>query len=160
MVLQQDVDLWDAHHARRKEYERIKRVPSRKPLNEMMISTVGTIHTSSWESFYAREAFLAEAECELQILVRDISLRQDWICPEASVSSSKGLESLLTAQRIFHFVTSTIDKSSSHKANCSRKTWTMLSIQYYLTSLDSHSQRFEERALHWPLANPDRSQLS
>lgn len=26
--LQQDVDLWDTHHARRKEYERIKRVPT------------------------------------------------------------------------------------------------------------------------------------
>lgn len=28
--LQQDVDLWDTHHARRKEYERIKRVPTPK----------------------------------------------------------------------------------------------------------------------------------
>ena len=28
--LQQDVDLWDTHHARRKEYERIKRVPTSK----------------------------------------------------------------------------------------------------------------------------------
>jgi len=27
--LQQDVDLWDTHHARRKEYERIKRVAPR-----------------------------------------------------------------------------------------------------------------------------------
>src|SRR6266446_4332215 len=26
--LQQDVDLWDTHHARRAEYERIKRVPN------------------------------------------------------------------------------------------------------------------------------------
>jgi hypothetical protein len=30
--LQQDVDLWDTHQARRAEYERIKRVaPSRRP---------------------------------------------------------------------------------------------------------------------------------
>src|SRR6266571_3751280 len=28
--LQQDVDLWDTHHARRKEYEKIKRVPTSK----------------------------------------------------------------------------------------------------------------------------------
>ena len=28
--LQQDVDLWDTHHARRAEYERIKRVPTSK----------------------------------------------------------------------------------------------------------------------------------
>ena len=28
--LQQDVDLWDTHHARRKEYERIKRVTTSK----------------------------------------------------------------------------------------------------------------------------------
>ncbi len=28
--LQQDVDLWDTHHARRKEYERIKRVATSK----------------------------------------------------------------------------------------------------------------------------------
>ena len=28
--LQQDVDLWDTHHARRKEYELIKRVPTAK----------------------------------------------------------------------------------------------------------------------------------
>ena len=28
--LQQDVDLWDTHHARRKEYDRIKRVPAPK----------------------------------------------------------------------------------------------------------------------------------
>ena len=28
--LQQDVDLWDTHHARRAEYERIKRVPRSK----------------------------------------------------------------------------------------------------------------------------------
>jgi addiction module HigA family antidote len=28
--LQQDVDLWDTHHARRKEYERIKRVATTK----------------------------------------------------------------------------------------------------------------------------------
>ena len=40
--LQQDVDLWDAHHARRKEYERIKRVPTSKRRDEMMNSTVGT----------------------------------------------------------------------------------------------------------------------
>jgi len=28
--LQQDVDLWDTHRARRKEYDRIKRVPVSK----------------------------------------------------------------------------------------------------------------------------------
>ena len=28
--LQQDVDLWDTHHARRKEYEKIRRVPTSK----------------------------------------------------------------------------------------------------------------------------------
>lgn len=28
--LQQDVDLWDAHHKRRAEYERIKRLPRSK----------------------------------------------------------------------------------------------------------------------------------
>jgi plasmid maintenance system antidote protein VapI len=28
--LQQDVDLWDTHHARRKEYEKIKRVSTSK----------------------------------------------------------------------------------------------------------------------------------
>src|SRR6266849_6752917 len=28
--LQQDIDLWDTHHARRKEYERIKRIPTSK----------------------------------------------------------------------------------------------------------------------------------
>ncbi len=28
--LQQDVDLWDTHHARRAEYDRIKRVPTSK----------------------------------------------------------------------------------------------------------------------------------
>jgi len=28
--LQQDVDLWDTHHARRAEYERIKKVPTSK----------------------------------------------------------------------------------------------------------------------------------
>ena len=28
--LQQDVDLWDTHHARRAEYERIKRVATSK----------------------------------------------------------------------------------------------------------------------------------
>ena len=28
--LQQDVDLWDAHHKRRTEYEQIKRVPRNK----------------------------------------------------------------------------------------------------------------------------------
>ena len=28
--LQQDVDLWDTHHARQKEYDRIKRIPTTK----------------------------------------------------------------------------------------------------------------------------------
>jgi plasmid maintenance system antidote protein VapI len=28
--LQQDVDLWDTHHARRKDYEKIKRIGSPK----------------------------------------------------------------------------------------------------------------------------------
>jgi len=33
--LQQDVDLWDAHQARSKEYDCIKRVPTAKPHNLM-----------------------------------------------------------------------------------------------------------------------------
>jgi addiction module HigA family antidote len=34
--LQQDVDLWDAHQARSKEYDCIKRVPTPKPHNLML----------------------------------------------------------------------------------------------------------------------------